>query len=321
MPVTYEYVWIDHYGVLRSKIKYTLLKEDPAVWNFDGSSTGQAVGDNSEVYLKPIATYNHYEHDGLLVLCSTVMYDGTPHPDNTRKPIDTLEDPWFGFELEFFLIDPKTDRPLGVTDKTHMPEQGQFYCSVGAEKCYGRQIIDEHAMACHRAGIRLVGTNAEVACGQWEYQIFGCGIQAADDVWMSRYILSKIAEKHGVTVSWVPKPYNDSNGSGMHTNFSTKRLRDKNTGQAELENFLKRLESNHVEHMKQYGEGNEARMTGKHETASFDKFTWGYANRGASVRVPKTWLIDGCGYIEDRRPASNADPYVIITLLLQTCLD
>lgn len=329
----YEYIWIDHIGNLRSKCKYSktddincMYSDYKNIWNFDGSSTGQATGDNSEVYLKPVAHYNHPDVDGYLILCETVDYQNTPHSDNTRWRLANLfkdrhieqEDPWFGFEVEFFMIDTTTNMPIGINNDK-IPKQGQFYCSVGASNCFGREIMDELVTRCHTAGVNLVGTNAEVACGQWEYQIFGKGIQAADDVWMSKYILAKLCEKHNISICFNPKPFLECNGSGMHTNFSTERMRNKTTGEIELYRVIELLRANHKEHMSVYGIGNEQRMTGIHETACYEKFTWGYADRGASVRVPKTWINDRCGYIEDRRPASNADPYKVIISILTTC--
>ena len=332
----YEYVWIDADNNLRSKSRilnnYESINSLP-LWNFDGSSTGQAPGIDSEVYLKPTRLYfdpfnvNSERLENYLVLCETINADMiTPHETNTRHQLNHLlqdnnvdkQVPQFGFEMEFFMMNPDTGKPLGFPDSGEPPKQGQFYCSNGATNCYGREVMDEHYNACLYAGVNIVGVNAEVACGQWEYQVFGNAINACDDAWMSRYILSRVAEKHNVNISWHPKPIQgDCNGSGMHTNFSTLAMRD-SEGLQHILDAMPKLEAKHKEHLEVYGVDNDQRLTGEHETASMDQFSWGYADRGRSIRISKLVEKQGKGYFEDRRPASSCDMYLVAHKLIET---
>ena len=225
---------------------------------------------------------------------------------------------WFGFEQEFFFTDPKSGEPLGWEDGTPK-EQGEYYCGVGSANVVGREISDAHLHACLDLGITLTGTNAEVALGQWEYQCFGKGIKAADDLWVSRYLLFKIAEEFGVGVNIHPKPKTgDWNGSGMHSNFSNEEMRTK--GSKELfEGMCEKLGKVHDEGIASYGSDNDMRLTGLHETQKITEFSYGVSDRGASIRIPVyTVEHDWNGYLEDRRPASNADPYKILAHIVGT---
>jgi len=230
------------------------------------------------------------------------------------------EEPWFGIEQEYFIIDPKTNNPLGFDENK---KQGQYYCSVGAENAFGRKIAEEHLLECINYGVIVSGMNAEVAPGQWEYQVGPCvGIESGDHLWISRYILQKIAEKHNVIINFEPKPLSgDWNGSGCHTNYSTKKMREgtKNkTGLDYINEAIDKLSKKHNEHMNVYGSGNELRMTGQHETASYNVFSFGTANRGASVRIGNTNMRNQKGYFEDRRPSSNCDPYLVTSKIFET---
>jgi len=331
-----EYVWIDADGELRSKSKTirneshrTLTLQDTVVWNFDGSSTGQASGNNSEVYLRPVKLYRDpfREESDYLVLCDTWLSDMTsPHPTNARYSSDVIlrkvaqQCPWFGFEMEFFMMDIDTDLPLGFPESGETPKQGKFYCSAGAGRAYGREIIEKQYENCLLAGIHVTGINAEVACGQWEYQVLGEGVGAADDAWMTRYILARVCEEFNVYPSWDPKPIGgDCNGSGMHTNFSTIEMREPGGIKYILE-AVNKLELKHKEHIKVYGKGNEKRLTGEHETAHIDKFSWGYADRRASVRIGHEIKLNKCGYLEDRRVASSCDMYRVVERIVKTTL-
>jgi glutamine synthetase len=348
MPQTVEYVWIGGNGELRSKTKvlqhkngtkikhyegYVSLTNCP-VWNFDGSSTSQAIGFDSEVVLKPCTIFPDpfRENDkSYLVLCTTHTPNGEPLITNNRSYAEKVfsekelsdTQPWYGLEQEYFIIDPKTNRPLGFDDISVPAPQGQYYCSVGGNNAFGRNIVEDHLKACVRAGINISGVNAEVAPGQWEFQVGPClGLEAGDHVWMARYLLQRVAEKYGYYVTFEPKPVDgDWNGSGCHTNFSTKQMRegtDGKTGLDYINEAITKLSKKHKEHMDVYGTGNELRMTGKHETASYETFSDGVANRGASIRRGNETVANKKGYFEDRRPSANCDPYLVTGKLFQT---
>lgn len=333
-----EYIWIGGSGMdIRCKTK-TMNKiatsiSDFPVWNYDGSSTNQAPGRDSEVYLIPVAFYPdpfRPTKGNFLVLCEACLPDGknTPIPTNTRRackeimdrmPVDT--DPWFGMEQEFTLFCNDGVTPLGWPKGGFPGPQGPYYCSVGAENAYGRQVVEAHYKACLYAGLKISGINGEVMPGQWEYQVGpAVGMEAGDMVWISRYILWRVCEDFNVIVSVDPKPIaGDWNGAGMHTNFSTMPMR-KDGGFDVIMEAIGRLEKKHDVHVANYGAGNERRLTGAHETAPISKFSYGVANRGASIRIPRTTKWDGKGYFEDRRPASNVDPYVVTGLMVKTCV-
>jgi len=225
-------------------------------------------------------------------------------------------EPWFGLEQEYTFLG-QDDRPYGWPVGGYPAPQGPYYCGVGAGKVVLRHVVDAHYKACLYAGINISGTNAEVLPGQWEFQVGPCvGINMGDELWMSRFFLARIAEEFGIKVTLHPKPIQGPwNGSGLHSNFSTKDMRAEG-GMKYIEEAIKALEPHHHECIKEYGEDNELRLTGDYETGSIDKFSWGVANRGTSIRVPRETAARGCGYFEDRRPASNADPYRITKVLM-----
>ena len=318
---TYEYIWLDGYQPepsIRSKIKAT-DESKPPDWAFDGSSTQQAEGGSSDCLLLPVQTYDNPTASDYLVMCQVLSADETTHPSNFRAAAAEVvtDEWWFGFEQEFFFTN-KDGSPLGWEDGEPRP-QGDYYCGVGANNVVGREISEIHLQACLDAGITLSGTNAEVALGQWEYQCFGKGIKAADDLWVSRYLLYKIAEEFGVGVNLHPKPKTgDWNGSGMHTNFSNEEMRTR--GSEELfSSMCDKLGEVHAEGIAAYGSGNDMRLTGLHETQSIDQFSYAVSDRGASIRIPVyTVQHNWNGYLEDRRPASNADPYKILAHIVGT---
>lgn len=336
MKMKLEYVWLDGYKPepnLRSKVKVadfggdienpiSLIMpklEDIPQWSFDGSSTMQAEGNSSDCILNPVKLYPDPIRGGFsyIVMCEVLNPDGSPHETNTRSTIGSEgEDNWFGFEQEYVLrwFNRKDNMPLGFENFNPPEKQGKYYCSVGHPYSAGREISDEHMDACLSCGINITGTNAEVMLGQWEYQVFGEGNKnAADDLWISRFLLQRIAEKYRVKVDFHPKPMGrgeDWNGSGMHVNFSNSLMRDVG-GKDLFESIFKSLENTHSEAIEIYGSDNDQRLTGDHETQSIEKFSWGFSDRGASIRVPITTAKDWKGYLEDRRPGSNADPYLI----------
>jgi glutamine synthetase len=321
----YEYIWLDGKNKLRSKTKITLDKTPP-IWNYDGSSTEQASGENSEVSLYPVQTYKNpflNIKNSFLILCETYDNDGNPHNTNTRSKmvllndIITKENPMFGFEQEFFFINKKTGFPLGYYgDDTK--KQGDYYCGVGAENVYGRNIAEKCLEKCIDAGVSLTGMNFEVAPGQCEFQVCNYGIKASDDLIIFRYILERVSEEYDVSINYEPKPIDgDWNGSGLHTNFSTEKIR---TIKGEYKNAVEKLSKNHKEHLSVYGIDNNKRLTGKHETSSMHNFTSGIGDRTASVRIPFSVEKSGVGYIEDRRPGGNADPYLVSHKLIETII-
>ena len=323
-----EYIWLDGSEPTQSMRSKTMVRrdfsgnlEDCPMWNFDGSSTAQADGSSSDCLLKPVAIFPDPDRNsGYLVMCEVMNADGTPHATNGRATIEEDDDDfWFGFEQEYFLWDPETNLPFGFPrDQT---PQGQFYCSVGAKNAYGRDVIEDHLDQCLEAGLNVEGINAEVAVGQWEYQIFAKGAKdAGDQIWVSRYLAERNAEKYGLHIEWHPKPLGatDWNGSGMHANFSDSRMRD--TGGEELmTKICEAFGQNIKKHIEVYGAHNEQRLTGLHETQSIHEFSYGVSDRGASIRIPVTTMEDGwIGRLEDRRPASNGDPYKIAAAIITT---
>ena len=191
-----EYIWLDGCKpeqTLRSKVK---VVEDgaPPEWAFDGSSTQQAEGGSSDCVLKPTTEYEGPLSSDKLVMCEVLSPDKTPHPSNTRKRCEGLvaDEWWFGYEQEYFFTNPEDGTILGWEDGTPRP-QGDYYCGVGAGNVVGREISETHMDVCLAAGIMIAGTNAEVALGQWEYQCFGKGLKAGDDLWVSRYLLHLVA--------------------------------------------------------------------------------------------------------------------------------
>ena len=336
-----EYVWIggnNSTGAdLRCKTKTLSAKpasvDELPVWNYDGSSTGQAPGKDSEVYLKPIAMFPDpfRRGDNIIVLCEACLPDGklTPIPTNTRRAAEELfkqkpeEEPWFGIEQEYTLFHSDGHTPFGWPKGGYPRPQGPFYCSAGTENAYGRRIVEAHYRACLYAGLKIAGVNAEVMPGQWEYQIGPCvGIESGDHMTMSRYLLLRVCEDYGIICSFDPKPISgDWNGAGCHTNYSTKAMREEG-GYDAIIAAIEKMGKKHQEHVACYGVGNDRRLTGAHETAPIDKFSYGVAHRGASVRIPRTTKLENKGYFEDRRPASNVDPYVVTGKIFKTtCID
>ena len=361
MKYILEYVWIDAHGGMRSKNRVANIDNDVFVfnnpciltehkqweWSFDGSSTGQATGTDSDVILRPVAVYpNPFYNDNharfvptraLLVLCETYDKDGTtPHATNARVRCAQTEsecltdEPLFGIEQEYILFDRANETPYQWASPSDpgCGGQGPYYCGVGGDRCFGRKIADQHLQACLHAGIEICGTNAEVTASQWEFQIGPLpALQVSDQLWMARYILLRITEEHGCCATFHPKPLRTWNGSGGHTNFSTAAMRSPANAAANAAanamNAIKdaciKLQGNHAAHMAVYGEFNDARMTGLHETSSMHECTWGVSDRGRSIRIPRHVATQGHGYLEDRRPAGNLDPYLVTERIMRTC--
>ncbi|XP_070614299.1 glutamine synthetase-like [Erythrolamprus reginae] len=331
------YVWIDGSGEgLRCKTK-TLMQEPGCVeelseWNFDGSSTGQSEGSNSDMYLIPVKMFRDpFSLDpNKLVLCEVLKYNRKPAETNLRytckQVMDLVKDcqPWFGMEQEYTLLGID-GRPYAWPENGYPGPQGPYYCGVGANKVYGRDIVEAHYKACMYAGVDIAGTNAEVMPSQWEFQIGPCvGIDMGDHLWMARYILHRVCEDFGVVASLDPKPMvGNWNGAGCHTNVSTIETRQIG-GIKAIEAAIEKLSKRHAYHIRMYdprgGLDNSRRLTGQHETSSISEFSAGVANRGASIRIPRQVGQDGYGYYEDRRPSANCDPYAVTEAIMRTTI-
>lgn len=321
-----EYIWLDGYTPepnLRSKTKVLTSETEPEleslpIWNFDGSSTKQAEGNYSDCLLKPVKIIRDPQRkSGYLVLCEVLNPDMTPHSSNTRSSIKDDSNMWVGFEQEYFIYDGEL--PLGHT-KGNMRPQGEYYCGIGTENVSGRNIVEHHLDICLAAGLNVTGINAEVALGQWEFQVMGKGtLDSCDQLILCRYLLERVAETYNVKIEYHPKPlHGDWNGSGLHTNFSNKKMREVG-GKDYFDSIFNVFELNHSKHIQNYGSDNGMRLTGKHETQSIDKFSYGVSDRGSSIRIPQATVNNGWkGYVEDRRPASNGDPYKIMKVISES---
>ena len=318
-----EYLWLDGCTPTQIRYKTKVVKEfgksnEAPIWGFDGSSTEQADGNNSDCVLKPVRVYpNPLETNSSIILCEVWNVDDTPHESNTRRLLEeTITDDideWVGFEQEYTLF--KGGKPYGWPSVGQPPPQGDYYCG----RNIGEKVSREHMNACIEAGISICGTNAEVMLGQWEYQIgAGGSIHMSDDLWVARWLLERICEEHELVISLHPKPIQgDWNGAGCHTNFSTKERRE-DGGYDEILEACEKLSKNPQEHIDAYGQDNDQRLTGLHETCSITEFRYGVSDRGASIRIPWQVKRDKKGYLEDRRPASNCDPYVVSQKLIET---
>jgi glutamine synthetase len=336
-----EYVWLDTDCVLRSKTRVFTKPiqklEDISDWSYNGSSTGQVEIRSSEIFIKPKSLFRDpfrpQPMRALIALCDTYKPDGTPLDDNKRIWAEELfkkkikEEPQFGIEQEYFLIDKETGEPLGFRVSNEPQTKGKFYCSIGSDNAFGREVAEGHLEACLQSGVRISGANSEASPGQWQYQIGPCeGIDAGDHLLISRYLLLKVAEMHNHVVSFDPKPLKgDWNGSGCHTNFSTKKMREgteNKTGLDIIGDSIEKLSKNHNEHMSLYGEGNKERMTGKNNTSNYEKFSSGIGDRSVSIRIGTETFNNRKGYLEDRRPSANMNPYLVTGMIFKTiCLD
>lgn len=346
------FVWLDGSNPQKARSKERFVggrmdldKIDP--WLFDSSSTAQMVEGNpvTDRYLMPVmCTPNPFEEGAVVVLAEVFEEDGeTPHASNSRRRLAELLEQYpelgatVGFEQEYFLMRRETGRPLGWPSDPHsMPsrKQGDWYCGEGADFAFGRDIIREHRQLCQKAGIRVAGTNIEVAPGQAEFQVGPIAREVmahvpdalffADQLVLARWILGRVGERHGLEINYAPKYHPDFNGSGLHTNFSTARMRNSG-GIKQIFEAIERLSVRHAEHLSAYGPDNRQRLTGIHETSSHEQFTPRpgnledcIGNRSTSVRVPVHVAKKGSGYLEDRRPAANGNPYQIVTALVET---
>ncbi len=327
-----EYIWIDGHkptAKLRSKTKIfegpVKSLDDIPMWGFDGSSTMQAEGSDSDCMLKPVYYLPDPIRGGddILVMNEVRKPDGSIHESNTRARLVEIaekhkdEDAWFGIEQEYTFF--KGRSPLGWPNGGYPAPQGPFYCGVGADEVFGRDIVEDHMDICLQAGIQISGINAEVMPGQWEFQVGSLGpLEVSDQLWIARWVLYRIAENYGVNATLHPKPVKgDWNGAGAHANFSTKPMRE-NGGLKIIESACEKLGRKHEEHIAVYGAHNEERLTGLHETCALHEFRYGVSDRGASIRIPMDTANNGKGYLEDRRPSANMDPYQVCAALIET---
>ena len=337
-----EYIWIDGTlptANLRSKTKFIQVADKANVtlsdfpeWNFDGSSTFQSKGSSSDLILNPVNFVKDpiRKVNAYLILCEVMDQDGRPHGSNTRSKLREVLDaggadaePWAGFEQEYTLF--SNGRPLGWPTHGFPAPQGPYYCGVGPEVIFGRELVEKHAQACLDAGIAIYGTNAEVMPGQWEFQIGYRGVaeevgvlQMSDHLWLARWLLCRLGEELGVQPAFDNKPIKgDWNGAGCHTNLSTKEMRAPG-GIKAIRSAIEKLSAAHDDHISVYGHRLEERLTGEHETCHIGEFKAGVTDRGSSIRIPLHVEKRGCGYLEDRRPGANSDPYLVAGRLVQT---
>lgn len=347
MSLVLEYIWIDSEN-LRSKIKIinSPIKSTNIIlnffpeWNFDGSSTGQSETKDSDLFLKPVYFCNNpffessskdsSEKHYYIVLCQVMNPDGSAHNTNNYNKLyqllqynkinmDNLLGSWFGIEQEYIILDKNGEafEIDNIGDKI-IYNHNQHYCSVGTGKAMGRKIAEEHMNLCIDAGIKICGINSEVTASQWEFQIGPLNaFDVSNQLWVARYILLKIAEKYNAVITFHPKPFEKFNGSGAHTNFSTREMREKG-GLEKIYEAIEKLSKKHKEHIEVYGKYNEYRLIGTNETANINTFSYGKCDRSSSIRIPLNVLKDGCGYLEDRRPAANMDPYLVCEKILET---
>lgn len=323
--VVCEYIWIGGNNEIRSKTRVFPLKTVSIInipeWNYDGSSTDQADSDgNTEVLLKPCAIYKDTIRcfsncECILVLCDTYNSDDKALSSNHRNNANVIfseidkEECWFGLEQEYFIrFNNQTFEPIN---------NGTHYCGVSNK--LEKTIVEEHLQTCVTTGLEISGINAEVASGQWEFQIGPSkGISAADQLIISRYLLERIAEKYNATIDYSPKLSENANGSGCHINFSTKDMREPG-GLNKILSCMDKLKMKQEEHISAYGKNNHLRLTGLHETSCVNNFTWGIGTRNTSVRIPNATKKNGYGYFEDRRPGANIDPYLATSVIAKTC--
>ncbi|KAH9628059.1 hypothetical protein HF086_018034 [Spodoptera exigua] len=231
------------------------------------------------------------------------------------------QEPWFGMEQYFYLMNPTDLRPVGWPKGGYPQSSPLYYCGTGGDKIFGRELIDAHSRCCLYAGIPMWSTNPEVVPSQWQYRVGpSVGINAGDDAWMARFILKILAEQFGVSISFDPKPVAEWSTSAAGVNFSTLATRGEN-GISVIQKGIKKLAASHERHIKVYdahGElDNKTPLSGETMT---EKFSAGIADRSCSIRIPRIVAENKCGFLEDRRPASNSDPYQVIDALMRTVI-
>lgn len=342
MKTCVEYFWVTakNDAVSKTKIvdfptKPTVPSDFPAFYADASSVFGVPFADlglydpatNADCKLHPVRMApfpfrSGYPGGSYLVLCEVLNHqDDTPHPTNTRAALRAVmkevaaQEPWIGIEQEYRLwAVEKGDAGDTLNELT----TGQ-----------GQRFVDEHMLACVQAGIPFVGSNREALTDCWEFQVGGPGVDplmAADQLWMARWLLYRVAETSGLAVDLDPAPaVGFWNGLSTHTNFSTKAMRTPKGGYAHIIAACEALKGAVDKHLAVYGEPEFSRRVAEHRPVSvpcrFTEFSYGVADRLASVRIPGHVAVRGHGYIEDRRPCVDADPYEVAKALLETiCL-
>lgn len=306
-----------------------------AEWNFDGSSTNQAKGLDTEILVRPVRAFRSPlptdvpQLPRFVVLCECFLPNGKPTPDNTRFLARQVFDedkqglaPWFGMEQEMVLMDAATKWPIGWAPGGYPEPQGPFYCGNGAHYALGRKHHDRFYDLALKMGLKISGTNAEVLPSQWEFQVGPCeGIEMGDHLVVARWLYVRMLEDDGIDVCFDAKPFpkGDWNGSGLHTNFSTSETRAAG-GLSKIYEYIERLSKTVRGDIPFYGQENNQRLTGHHETSRIDQFGYGVGTRGTSIRIPNQVNNEKQGYFEDRRPAADADPYLVSARLFASAL-
>ena len=358
MPVLADYVWKTPQGyrwktrVFDDTFKLNeSVKPTFPIWDFNGDSTGQfnetsetsetseTTETSTEMVLTPVFVcndpirpgYNHPKHgknfhSGFIVLCEVTYQNEKPVRGCNRQWAKTVfdanidKDPKFGMKQEYYIFDPRTQTPMGFKDNKSIRKQGHYYARMGENN--GRGIAEKHMEMCLSAGINISEMNANVGPSQWTYNIGFCtGIEASDQLMVSRYLLERICEASCVAISWHPKPViGEWNGSGCHVMYGTKYTRCEVENESDGYNYIKQtinnLEAKHSEMLLTFSDGNRTRLDGNNDSSLLDKFTWGVGTYNKSVSVPCQVMKSKKGYIIDMRPGADMDPYLTTATIL-----
>ena len=326
-----EYIWLDGYTPVPNLRGKTLIKEFDSFptleelpnWGFDGSSTQQAEGRSSDCVLKPVAVYpDSTRNNGVLVMCEVMMPDGvTPHPTNARATISTTPAPGSASSRN---ISSTRTAVRSASRRRLSRAAGPYYTGVGYKNVgdIARQIVEEHLDICLDAGINHEGINAEVAKGQWEFQIFGKGSKKRRrrNVGRPLHPAPPRAKSTASTSSSTASRSATRTGTARAcTPISRPSTCAKVGGKEYFEKLMAAFEKNSDDHIAVYGPDNHMRLTGLHETESIDKFSYGVADRGASIRVPHSFVNNGYRAISKiAARIRRADPYQIASQILKT---
>lgn len=339
-----EYIWLGSTGSdLRSTTrlldkKPSCVEELPIV-DVDGSASGQATSDSCEIFLKPRKIFSDpfRKGDHILVLCDTFLppllgdFEPTdqlqPHPSNNRAPCEAVSrkaagsEPMFAVEQEYLVLDPATGQAIGWGGQGLAPHEQHLrgLCGPGWPGLSGapancRSFAEQHLAYCLHAGVKIAGMAAPHAYALLTYEVGPClGVAMGDELWMSRYILLRLAQRHNVGVSWDPHHAPGEGGSlACRVKFSTAETRQPGIGMFAMQQQIANLEALHMQHMLAYGAGRARQLPGG--------FSCGVSNNTCTIMIPSKALIGRCGYYVDRRPGANMDPYLVTMLLVSSAL-